>query len=137
MSGAGGMSKCGPKSFGAGGILAGALADRLLSAGVLHRRYQKDPLRGLLREGETCEGRIALKHLSPLTWSEAARFRIVSNSHPPFATIASPTAPSQAESGRSLPHTLAELLQTSRPPVLEQTVDLDPTLTELSLFLCA
>ena len=72
------------ESFGAGGILAGALAViRLLSAGVLHRRYQKDPLRGLLREGETCEGRIALKHLSPLTWSEAARFRIASNSHLP------------------------------------------------------
>jgi hypothetical protein len=30
---------------------------RVLSAGVLHRRYRS---RGLLREGETCEGRIAL-----------------------------------------------------------------------------
>ena len=34
------------ESFGAGGILAGALAViRLLSAGVLHRGYQKDPAR--------------------------------------------------------------------------------------------
>ena len=119
------------ESFGAGGILAGALAViRLLRDGVPHRRYRS---RELLREGETCEGRIALT-LEPANWDG---FEIVRNSHLPPTTIASPTAPSQAESGRSLPHTLAELLQTSRPPVLEQTVDLDPTLTELSLFLCA
>jgi hypothetical protein len=81
----------------------------------------------LLRMEEPCERRIALT-FGLLTRLEAARFRIVRNSHPSGITIASPPAPSQVSNwGGDQPQTLAELVQTSRPPFLEQTVDFIPT----------